>query len=127
MILRDWYDAGHFVARVIECVRRHIENPEFGVDELSRQIGISRVHLNRKLKESIDTSPSNLIRSIRLRQAAYLLVRHRIYISEVAYRVGFSSPTSFSSSFKDYFGMSPTEYVAQNTGDEYPGGAPTAD
>lgn len=109
-----------FVARVIECIRRNIENPGFSVDELSREVGISRVHLNRKLKENIDTSPSNLIRSIRLRQAAYLLVRHNIYISEAAYRVGFSSPTSFSNSFKDYFGMSPTEYVSKNTANRSP-------
>ena len=109
-----------FVARVIECIRRNIENPEFSVDELSREVGISRVHLNRKLKENIDTSPGNLIRSIRLRQAAYLLVRHEVYVSEAAYRVGFSSPTSFSNSFKDYFGMSPTEYVARHTNSDNP-------
>ncbi len=108
-----------FVARVIECIRSNIENPEFSVDELSREVGISRVHLNRKLKENINTSPSNLIRSIRLRQAAYLLVRHHVYISEAAYRVGFSSPASFSNSFKDYFGMSPTEFVDKNIDNDY--------
>jgi signal transduction histidine kinase/DNA-binding response OmpR family regulator len=102
------------VARVIECIRQNIEDPDFNVDELSRQVGISRVHLNRKLKENINISPSNLIRSIRLRRAAYLLVRHEVYVSEAAYRVGFSSPSSFSNTFRDYFGMSPTEYVAKH-------------
>ncbi len=107
-----------FVAKVIESIRRNIEDPELSVEQLSAEIGISRVHLGRKLKENLDMSPSMLIRSIRLRHGAYLLVRHNLYVSEVADRVGFSSPSSFSNSFRDYFGMSPTEYAAKNADNE---------
>lgn len=99
------------VAKVIETIRKNIENPEFGVDDLSREVGLSRVHLNRKLKENINTSPNNLIKSIRLKQAAYLLIKNKVNISDVAYKVGFSSHSYFSNNFRDYFGMRPTEFV----------------
>ncbi len=99
------------VAKVIETIRKNIENPEFNVDDLSREVGLSRVHLNRKLKENINISPSNLIKSIRLKQAAYLLVKNKVNVSEVAYKVGFSTPSYFSNNFREYFGMTPSEFV----------------
>lgn len=99
------------ISNVISTIRKNIENPDFSVDDLSREVGLSRVHLNRKLKENINISPSNLIRSIRLKQAAYLLINNKVNIADVAYNVGFSSPSYFSNNFKDYFGMAPTEFV----------------
>ena len=106
------------IAKVIETIRKNIENPEFSVDDLSREAGLSRVHLNRKLKENINTSPSNLIRSIRLKQAAYLLINNKVNISDVAYKVGFSSHSYFSNNFKEYFGMAPTEFILKYTDSE---------
>ena len=97
--------------RVMDVVKRNLDNPEFGVDDLSREVGMSRVHLNRKLKEALGISPSSLIKSTRMKQAAYLLVHDKVNISEVAYRVGFSTPSYFSNSFRSYFGLSPKEFV----------------
>lgn len=99
--------------KVIKVIRENIENTEFSVEELSHEVGMSRVHLNRKLKETMNISPSNLIKSIRLKQAAYLLINNKVNISEVAYKVGFSTHSYFSNSFHDYFGMTPKEFVAQ--------------
>ena len=99
--------------RVMDVIKRNLDNPEFGVDDLSREVGMSRVHLNRKLKESRGISPSSLIKSTRMKQAAYLLVHDKVNISEVAYRVGFSTPSYFSNSFRSYFGLSPKEFVAK--------------
>ena len=101
---------------MIDIITAHIEEPDFSVEDLSREIGMSRVHMNRKLKETMGMSPSNLIKSIRLRQAAYLLIHDKVNISEVAYRVGFSTHSYFSSSFHDYYGMSPKEFVAKYLG-----------
>jgi signal transduction histidine kinase/ligand-binding sensor domain-containing protein/DNA-binding response OmpR family regulator len=101
------------VSRVIETIRKNIENPEFNIDDLSREVGLSRAHLNRKLKENINISPNNLIKSIRLKQAAYLLINNKVNISDVAYKVGFSSHSYFSNNFKEYFGMAPTEFVSK--------------
>ncbi|MBN1925004.1 MAG: response regulator [Prolixibacteraceae bacterium] len=103
------------IAKVIETIKMNIENSDFSVDDLSRKVGLSRVHLNRKLKENINISPSNLIKSIRLKQAAYLLINNKVNISDVAYKVGFSSHSYFSNNFKEYFGMAPTEYVQRHT------------
>ena len=101
------------VNKVISTIRKNIENSDFSVEELSKEIGMSRVHLNRKLKETMNISPSNLIKSIRLKQAAYLLINNKVNISEVAYKVGFSTHSYFSNSFHDYFGMTPKEFIAQ--------------
>ena len=105
--------AGDLTERVAEVIKRNLDNPDFGVDDLSREVGMSRVHLNRKLKETAGISPSSLIKSTRMKQAAYLLVHDKVNISEVAYRVGFSTPSYFSSSFREYFGMTPKEFVAK--------------
>ncbi len=102
-----------FLPRIVETIKENIGDPDFGVEELSREIGMSRVHLNRKLKDTISVSPGTFIKSIRLKQAAYLLVNNKVNISEVAYKVGFSTHSYFSSTFKDYFGLSPKEFVAK--------------
>ena len=106
--------------RVAEIIKRNLDNPDFGVDDLAREVGMSRVHLNRKLKEAAGISPSALIKSTRMKQAAYLLVHDKVNISEVAYRVGFSTPSYFSSSFREYFGMTPKEFVAKYVHSEDP-------
>jgi len=103
------------VKRVIDYIREHLEDSDLSVEELSKEVGFSRVHLNRKLKEILGMSPSNLIKSIRLKQAAYLLVNNKVNISEVAYKVGFSSHSYFSYNFHDFFGMSPKEFIIYYT------------
>lgn len=100
------------VANVLDAIKRNYENSEYSVDRLSLDVGISRVHLNRRLQAIMHVSPSALIREIRLRQAAYLLCSHEVSVSEVAYKVGFSSQTYFSTSFKERFGMTPKEFIA---------------
>lgn len=107
--------------RVNQALQQHLDDSEFGVQELADEVGISRVHLNRKMKEKYGLSPNVFIRSFRLKQAAYLLVHNKVNVSEVAYRVGFSTHSYFSSSFREYFGMSPKEFVtchAEGTNDE---------
>ncbi len=99
-------------ARIKEALKKHIDDSSFGVTQLSEEVGISRVHLNRKLKERYGVVPNMFIKSFRLKQAAYLLVNNNVNISEVAYKVGFSSHSYFTSSFRDYFGMSPKDFVA---------------
>ena len=80
---------------------------------LCADVGISRVHLNRKLKEFGREPPSVLIRKCRMKQAARLLADNKVNVSEVAYRIGFSSHSHFSSSFREFFGLSPKEFVTR--------------
>ncbi len=98
--------------KVIQAIKAHIDDSTFGVNELASEVGVSRVHLNRKMKERYGMSPVNFIRSYRLKQSAYLLVNNKVSISDVAYRMGFSSHPYFSNVFRAYFGMSPKEFVA---------------
>jgi len=102
----------NFAVKIVNIIKENMDNAGFSVEDLSKEIGISRVHLNRKMKEVMSTSPNALIKSIRLKQAAYLLINNNVNISEVAYRVGYSAHSYFSSSFRDYFGMTPKEFVA---------------
>jgi len=99
--------------RIVESIQTHLEDPEFGVATLCKDVGISRVHLNRKLKAFGKDSPGTLIKTFRMKQAAYLLANNQVNVSEVAYRVGFASHSYFSCSFKEFFGLSPREFVAR--------------
>lgn len=101
-----------FYNKINEIIKKNLDDSNFTVEGLAREVGISRVHLNRKLKEHYGVSPNAFIRSVRLKQAAYLLVNNKVNISEVAYKVGFASHSYFSNNFHDYFGMTPTEFVA---------------
>ena len=100
-----------------EKIKEQIGNPDLSVESISKDLGLSRVHLNRRLKSIINESPSTYIRNYRLQQAAWLLVNKKMTIAEVAYAVGFSSHAYFSNIFKEQFGMSPTEYIETNSED----------
>ncbi|MBP7487725.1 MAG: helix-turn-helix transcriptional regulator, partial [Parabacteroides sp.] len=85
------------------------------VEAMSRALGMSRTHLHRKLKALTNQSPIEFIKVIRMKQAAYLLSTGKLTVSEVGYKVGYNTPSYFSSSFNAHFGMSPTTYMEQNS------------
>jgi YesN/AraC family two-component response regulator len=95
-------------------LKEQISDPNLSVESISRDLGLSRVHLNRRLKAITKESPGNYIRNFRLKQAAWLLSNKKMTIAEVAYAVGFSSHAYFSNIFKEHFGMSPSEYMDVN-------------
>jgi signal transduction histidine kinase/DNA-binding response OmpR family regulator len=97
--------------KVVKLIHDNISNPNLNVEFLSNSISISRVQLYRKLKELTNQSPSDFIKTIRIKQAAVLLTNQKVQISEVAYSVGFSNLSHFSNSFKEFYGISPTEYI----------------
>jgi signal transduction histidine kinase/ligand-binding sensor domain-containing protein/DNA-binding response OmpR family regulator len=97
--------------RILKVINENISNPDLTVEKLSSEVGMSRVHLHRKLKELTNQSSRDFIRNLRLKQAAVLLKNKNISISDVAYAVGFSTLSHFSSTFKEFYGMSPKEYM----------------
>jgi len=97
-----------------EKLKEQIGSPDLSVASISKDLGVSRIHLNRRLKSMIEESPGVYIRNYRLKQAASLLSKEKVSIAEVAYAVGFSSHAYFSNLFKEYYGMSPTEYMEAN-------------
>ncbi|MBZ9631684.1 response regulator [Salegentibacter sp. LM13S] len=98
------------VEKFMEVVNNNISNPNLNVEMVASELGISRVHLYRKLKQLTNQSAGELITNIRLKEAANLLISKNINIAEVAYAVGFSSTSKFSTRFKDLYGMPPTNY-----------------
>ena len=88
--------------------------PEYFNAERFCYVGISRVHLHRKLKELTNQSTRDLIRNLRLKQAATLLAKKRQSINEVAALTGFTNVAYFSTAFKELYGMTPTAYMEQN-------------
>lgn len=97
----------------IDYVRKHMESPDMSVEGMSKELGLSRTHLHRKLKALTGQSPVEFIKTIRMKQAAYLLSTGKLSISEVGYKVGYNTPSYFSSSFSSHFGMSPSTYMEQ--------------
>lgn len=102
------------VEKLNSVILKHIGNSDLSIEFLSSEVGISRVHLHRKMKELFNLTPSIYLRNVRLEHAATLLKGKKISISEVAYAIGFSSHQYFSNCFKDYYGISPAEYVHKN-------------
>lgn len=94
-----------------EAIDMYLDNPELSVDVLCCELGMSRTNLNRKMRELTGDSPASYIRQLRLHRAAQLLKSHRLTVSEIAFQVGFSSPSYFSQAFRDYYGITPTEYM----------------
>ena len=96
--------------RVMKVINDNISNSDLSVDFIAAEVGISRVHLHRKMKELTGQTPHDFIRNIRLKQAAHLLSTGDMNIAEVMYACGFSNSASFSTIFKKFYGMTPREY-----------------
>jgi len=109
-----------FLQKAINLVKENISNSDLNIEEMGTELGMSRVHLYRKLKSLTNQTPSEFVRTIRLKQAAYLLSQNKINISEVAYAVGFSSHQYFTNCFQNFFNMSPTEYSQQHQSSNKP-------
>ncbi|MEM7367877.1 MAG: ATP-binding protein [Bacteroidota bacterium] len=98
-----------FLKRVIEVIEQYMGDESFTIEDLGRELGMSRVHLHRKLKALTDQSPSVFLRTLRLKRGQQLLLEKVGNVAEIAYQVGFSSQAYFSKCFKDQFGISPSE------------------
>lgn len=98
-----------FLQKLTEVVEKNLDNEQFGVEDLAREAGMSRSQIHRKLQELTGQSTTQFIREIRLQYAMELLRKQVGTVSEIAYRVGFNSPTYFSKCFHDYYGFPPVE------------------
>ncbi len=101
----------NFLKKAIEVVEENMSNSNFYVDDLGRELGLSRMQLYRKLKGLIGQSANEFTRSIRLKRAAQLIEQNKLTISEITYEVGFSDLQYFRDCFKKQYGVNPTEYL----------------
>ncbi|HEU5148626.1 MAG TPA: ATP-binding protein, partial [Chryseosolibacter sp.] len=102
------------IKKAIRIVEENIAEPGFTVEKFSRELGMSRVHLYKKLLSLTGKTPIEFIRSIRLQRAAQLLQKSQLSVSEIAYQVGFNNPKYFSKYFKDEFKVLPSAYASEN-------------
>jgi signal transduction histidine kinase/DNA-binding response OmpR family regulator len=96
--------------KIRTVVNEKISESDFSVYELGREVGISRVHLFRKLKVLTGDTPSDLIKKTRLEKSKLLLEEGELSISDIAYDTGFSTPGNFSTAFKKFYGDTPIQY-----------------
>lgn len=106
------------IKKAVATVEKNIPEAKFSVEDLSSELGMSRVYLYKKLLAITGKSPVEFIRIIRLKRGAQLLKKSQMNIAEVAYEVGFNSPRYFSKYFKEEFGMLPTDYVKKHRDDQ---------
>ncbi|WP_343693951.1 two-component regulator propeller domain-containing protein [Chitinophaga sp.] len=99
-----------FIQQALQIVEKNISNPDFSVEELSRELFMSRVSVYKKILTLTGKPPIEFIRSIRLKRAAQLLEKSQLTIAEIAYEVGFNNPKYFSRYFKLEYGVLPSAY-----------------
>lgn len=104
-----------FLQRALSILETNMANAEFDVEAFSKEIGLSRTHLHRKLTALTGQAPNEFIRTVRLKRAASLLQQHQGNNSEIAYAVGFSTLNYFTKCFKDFYGVTPSEYTRKGT------------
>jgi DNA-binding response OmpR family regulator len=98
-----------FFQKVINILQRELDNPNFSVAELSKEMHLSTTQMYRKLKGLTGLPPNKFIRRFRLQNSLELLQNSSMNIAEIAYQVGFSDPNYFSRAFSEEFGKPPSE------------------
>lgn len=105
-----------FVSRFRVLIEKKMKESGLNVEDLGRDMGMSRVQLYRKLKFLTNYSPNELLRQMRLKKAASLLASSDLTVAEIAYEVGFSSPSYFTKCYREEFGESPTDLLKRKEG-----------
>jgi AraC-like DNA-binding protein len=103
-----------FIEKVMKLILDNLNNPDFKLEQFASDLGMSEIQLNRKLNSIIGKPPVEMVRMVRMKQAAQLLKEASIIdmnVSEIAYMVGYTNTSHFSQVFKKYYQMSPTQYM----------------
>lgn len=96
-----------FISKLTEIILANLGNTDFSVSYLVREAGISHYNLKRRLQAITNKSVKQFIREVRLQKALEMLQNEEVLVSEVAYKVGFSSPAYFNTCFHEFYGFSP--------------------
>ncbi|MEO5561969.1 MAG: ATP-binding protein, partial [Chitinophagaceae bacterium] len=103
-----------FMQEVLKVIEKNMSNPEFTVEELSKELFMHRAGMYRKLLSFTGMTPLEFVRHIRLKRGRQLLEKSQMTISEIAYEVGFNNPKKFSQHFKEKFGITPSQFQKQH-------------
>src|SRR5690606_1268396 len=100
-----------FLEKVMAYIEENLAEPSLNVEEIGKEIGMSRVTLYRKIKALTNQTVIEFIRGVKLKRAAQLLAQNNFNINEIAYMVGFTDVDYFRKCFKEQFGKTPKEYA----------------
>lgn len=106
-----------FVENAVECVKKNIADPHFQTGDMARALGMSIRSLQRKFKEATDSSPAKFILEVKARYASELLLNSTLNVTQVGLEVGIENSSSFARVFKQHFGLTPSEYRAEELHD----------
>ena len=98
------------IEHILESIGKNMANTEYTVDQLARDIGMSRANLYKKMQQMLGITPNDFMRNVRLKRAAKLLTRSQVPVNQLALMVGFQTPRYFSHCFRKMFGVTPSEY-----------------
>lgn len=97
--------------KIVEMMEENLEDSNFNINQMCKSLHLSHMHFIRKTKQLTGKKPIDLLKSFRLKRAKDLLSQNKLTISEIAYKVGYDLPNSFSRAFKKEFSISPTKFV----------------
>lgn len=103
---------GTFTKTVKDLIQKNLSDPDFDVDTIASITGLSRIHVNRKLKAEGSPSPSVMLKDARMALAVKLLKEGKFSVSQIGASCGFSRPSYFATAFKEYFNVSPSDYLS---------------
>ncbi len=104
-----------FLSQVIESIERSMNKPDYNIDNMISEMGCSRTVFFKKMKAVSGYAPKEFVRMVKMKKAAELLMSPDISVAEVGFEIGFTDPSYFSKSFKNYFGETPTSYQRKYT------------
>ncbi|RPI65604.1 MAG: AraC family transcriptional regulator, partial [Ignavibacteriales bacterium] len=96
--------------RLYEVLERNLSNEEFDTELLAKEIFVSRRQLHRKIQAVTGQAPGEFIRIYKLKRAAQMLTENKYNVTQIAFEVGFSSPSQFTRAFNKFFGVLPSEF-----------------
>ena len=103
-----------FIDKLRTSIEQHMSDTNFKVENMGEEIGLSRIQLYRKTKSLTGYAPLELLRIARLKKAAQLLGSTEKTVAEIAYEVGFNSPSYFAKCYREFFGENPTDFLRRN-------------
>ena len=99
-----------FINKIKKIILKHLEDEDFNVGKLALEVGLGRSQVLRKVKSSTGKTVSQFIKEIRLSESIKLLQKEEFTVSEISYKVGFSSPQYFNKCFNNFYGFPPGEF-----------------
>lgn len=114
-IIADNDEDKKFLSEIEEMVNKHLDESDFGVEELSKEMFYSKTQFFTKIKQVTGCSPNQYIKMIRLKKASEFLLQGKLTISEICYAVGYNDIDHFREQFKNMFELTPSQYKKNNT------------